>query len=116
MNVTEILQNGPEMIRQREDVVEAFRKTLDEAEHRLDVAKALAALKYEGAKNQKLLEAAVTTDKDVLEAEAKVIQAKGQYKSAEIALREAENQFTSARKLGGMGNTIAEIRSTTDQR
>lgn len=114
-NVTQVLQQAPQLIATKSEEVESWRKVLDVAKHRLEVARASATMKNEGAKNQKLLEAAVTLDKEVQDAEAEVIRAKAQVAIAEINLQEIENQFTSARKLANMQNTIGEIRSRSDQ-
>lgn len=109
MNVTEILENGPQKICEAETAHSQKHIALQNAMRLLEAARASAILKNQDAKNQKVLEALVTQDENVQKADAATITALGEVKLAEIHLRTWENAFTSARKLASMNMTMNEI-------
>lgn len=109
MNVTELLENGPERICKAESALCENRKQLDKAKLRLEAARASALILNQGAKNQKLLEAMVSQDPEVQKAEAAVIDALGDVKLAEINVHLWENAFASARKLASLNMTVNDI-------
>jgi hypothetical protein len=102
MNLAHILETSADTIHANGRLMVDARKQLEIEEHNLDVAKAKAILEHQGAKNQTVLNALVVFDKGVQLAEIAVIQAKADFKVAELDWQKAENEFVAARKLAGM--------------
>ena len=103
LNIVGILEESPAKLALLAEDVREKRSQLYAAKHRVKVAKAKATVQYSTqAKNQKVLEAMVDCDDDVVEEEKKQIAAQANYECAEIAHRKQYDYFVSARKLAGL--------------
>jgi hypothetical protein len=102
MNLQAILETSADTIHAKGKLMVQARKALSVAEHNLEKAKAQATIKHQDAKNQKILEALIVFDEEVALAELDVINAKAEFKIAELDWQKAENEFVAARKLAGM--------------
>lgn len=102
MNILHTLETAPENIRLAAEKVAQTRTALDRAKHQEKVAVAKATIRHQGAKNQKILEAMVEQDPEVIAQVAATITAQGEYERAKIAHDHQYNLFVSARKLGSM--------------
>mgnify|MGYP001590780468 CR=1 FL=1 len=115
MHVVEVLENAPMLIAQYEEIVTQKQREMKLIEHNLEVARAMATVKGRTiAKNQKILEALVSIDVDVVKYETALIEAVTAVKLAEIDLHELENQFTSARKLANLQITVSQLPSVRE--
>jgi len=103
MDIFDTLENGPARMASSATAVVLRRAELREAEHKLKVAQSKATIKYgTTSKNAQEAKARTESDKEVMEAEAKVITLKGAVELAEIPHDKEEKEFMSAHTLAKM--------------
>lgn len=103
IDIVKTLEESPSRLATLAETVREKRTVLDIAKHKVKIAKAKATVKNAPeAKNQKVLEAMVEFDEDVMREERELITAQANYEIAEIAHRKQYDYFVSARKLAGL--------------
>lgn len=99
MNIRETLENGPDLIAEKATIAIAKREALDQAKQDLNVAEAMATIRYQEEKNQSVIKAKVAIDQTVQLRAAELITRKADVEIAEIELERQNNKFIAARKL-----------------
>ena len=103
IDIVTILEQSPAKLAILAEDVRQKRTKLDIAKHNCKVARAKATVEAATkAKNQKVLEAIVEFDEEVMTMERKVIAAHANFENAEIEHRKQYDYFVSARKLAGL--------------
>lgn len=103
MDVIDTLENGPAKMAYLATQVVKKRAELRTAEHLLKIACARATITYGGkSKNAQETRAKMESDGDVIEAEVKVIEVKGEVELLEIPHDQIVKEFMSAHTLAKM--------------
>lgn len=101
-NILEILETAPAEIASAAEKVVQAKKDLSLAEQRWGVARAVATVRHQEAKNQMILSALVTQEEEVKACEIAIIHAQAAYESEKLKHDKIYNEFLSARKIAGM--------------
>jgi hypothetical protein len=108
------LAQAPSRIESAARDVAEKRNALHHARIAAEKARAMATINHQNAKNQMVLSALVETDTSVGEAEAKVIEAHGEWLIAFSKHERAKDEFDAAKKESNLME--AEMRSFPSQR
>lgn len=101
-NAIDILENAAHNISEAAKDMEQKREELDRTKQNEKVAIAKVTILYQDSKNQKILEAYITSNKDVQNAVNCRITAQGDYEKAKIEHDRQNNLFISARKIASL--------------
>ena len=101
-NIIEILKDAAHNIMEANMKKSEASVNLRHAKHQERVARAKATIGHQDAKNQKILEAIVDSNEEVIAQEKSTLLMKARLEVADIKVCFEDNKFIAARKIGGM--------------
>jgi hypothetical protein len=115
-NVLQTLEESPALLATAAEVVAKAKEALDRAKHHAEVCRAAATIANQSAKNSTLLQAHVSMDPAVQEADLEIIRLSAELEIARLQYDRLYNAFLSSRKLAGMDDReLHALRGSTIQ-
>lgn len=113
-NILEILEQAPALMASQSVKVTELEKEHRTIKARLSASRNYFTIKHKDEKNATLTAAFVENEEEVKSLVVQEIQKDAEVKIAKIRFEEIENQWISARKLGGMNQSeLDAIRGST---